>query len=82
MQKVAEKIILENKIDFIHCRSYIATLVGLRLKEKHKTPFLFDMRGFWPMNALMWEFGSYRILIYKKAYQYFKEKEKVFIKEA
>lgn len=47
MQKVAEKIILENKIDFIHCKSYIATLVGLRLKEKHKTPFLFDMRGFW-----------------------------------
>lgn len=82
MQKVAEKIILENRIDFIHCRSYIATLVGVRLKEKFKTPYLFDMCGFWAderADVGIWKLSN---PIYKKAYHYFKEKEKVFLKEA
>ena len=39
---------LKNKeLDLIHCRSYITTLVALGFKNKYKTPFIFDMRGFY-----------------------------------
>jgi hypothetical protein len=36
-----------NPFDIIHCRSYIASLVGLQAKRKLGVKFIFDMRGFW-----------------------------------
>ena len=41
---------LKNKgLDLIHCRSYITTLVALDFKKKYKTPFIFDIRGFYAL---------------------------------
>ena len=37
----------KNKIKIIHCRSYIASVLGLRFKKIYGTKFIFDMRGFW-----------------------------------
>jgi hypothetical protein len=31
----------------LHCRSYLAGLIGLYCKNKFNTGFIFDMRGFW-----------------------------------
>src|SRR5690349_10273108 len=47
MRRVAEKLSKEEKFDLVHCRSYVAAEVGLILKRKFRTKFLFDMRGFW-----------------------------------
>lgn len=33
--------------DLIHCRSYLPTMVALKLKKKWNVPVLFDIRGFW-----------------------------------
>lgn len=82
MQKVAEKIIRNNAIDFVHCRSYIAALVGLRLKEKMNLPFIFDMRGFWADERVDTGIWNIQNPIYKRIYQYFKDKEKIFLEKA
>ena len=71
---------LKNKgIDIIHCRSYITTLVALVFKKKYKTPFIFDMRGFYAderVDGKIWRLDNF---IYKKIYNYFKLKEKEFL---
>jgi glycosyltransferase involved in cell wall biosynthesis len=71
---------LKNKgLDLIHCRSYITTLVALGFKKKYKTPFIFDMRGFYAderVDGKLWPLNN---IIYKKIYNYFKRKEKEFL---
>jgi len=71
---------LKNKgLDLIHCRSYITTLVALDYKKKYKTPFIFDMRGFYADERVDGKIWSLYNLIYKKIYNYFKSKEKEFL---
>ena len=71
---------LKNKgLDLIHCRSYITTLVALGFKKKYKTPFIFDMRGFYPDERVDGKIWSLNNFIYKKIYNYFKFKEKEFL---
>ena len=33
--------------DVVHCRSYIPGIVGVHMKKRRGTSFVFDMRGFW-----------------------------------
>ena len=71
---------LKNKgVDLIHCRSYITSLVALRFKKKYNTPFIFDMRGFYPDERVDGKIWSLDNFIYKKIYNYFKSKEKEFL---
>ncbi len=37
----------KKKFHFLHTRSYVSALIGLLIKITTKTPFIFDMRGFW-----------------------------------
>ena len=70
------------QFSIVHCRSYIAALVGLSMKEKFGTKFLFDMRGFWAderVDGNLWRLSN---PMYKIIYNYFKKKEKVFLIEA
>ena len=66
-------------LDLIHCRSYITSLVALGLKKKYKTPFIFDMRGFYADERVDGKIWSLNNLIYKKIYNFFKSKEKEFL---
>ena len=59
----------------LHCRSYLAGLIGLSCKKKFKSGFIFDMRGFWADERIeggIWDkanpIGSF-------LYSYFKKKE-------
>jgi glycosyltransferase involved in cell wall biosynthesis len=68
--------------EMIHCRSYIAADIGLRLKRKRGTKFFFDMRGFWAdekKDAGTWNQSSF---LFRKVYQHYKKKEAEFINEA
>ena len=67
------------KVDLIHCRSYITTLVALGFKKKYKVPFIFDMRGFYADERVDGKIWSLDNFIYKKIYNYFKSKEKEFL---
>lgn len=68
------------KFTLVHCRSYLASLIGLKLKKTYGIPFLFDMRGFWAderMDGNIWKRGN---LIQYVFFKYFKHKEKQFLK--
>lgn len=66
----------------VHCRSYIASLVGLEMKRKLEVKFIFDMRGFWADERVDGQLWSLKNPIQKRAYNFFKKFEKEAILEA
>ena len=82
MKRIAFRLQKENNFHLIHCRSYVAAEVGLKLKRTFNVPFLFDMRGFWADEKVdngQWPLKS---PIFKRIYKYYKEKEKQFLLRA
>lgn len=66
----------------VHCRSYLSALVGLHMKKKFGTKFLFDMRGFWADERVEGKIWSLSNPVFKTVYDFFKRKEKQFFLEA
>jgi glycosyltransferase involved in cell wall biosynthesis len=82
LARMAKKIVQLKKISLIHCRSYLASLIGLRFKKKYNIPFVFDMRGYWAderMDGNIWRRSN---LLHNFFYHYFKSKEKQYIKKS
>ena len=82
MRKAAFETIIKEKIDVLHCRSYISALIGQAAKKKFGTRFIFDMRGFWAderVDGGLWKLSN---PIFKRIYSFFKKKEKQFLLEA
>jgi glycosyltransferase involved in cell wall biosynthesis len=44
----ARRIVRSGRIELLHARGYIPAFAALALKRLYGTPFLFDMRAFWP----------------------------------
>ena len=77
-------VALQKELGFkiIHCRSYIAALIGLYMKRKYAIKFLFDMRGFWAderVDGGIWDLNN---PAFKLVYNYFKKKEKAYFLSA
>lgn len=66
----------------VHCRSYMAALIGLYLKNKNNTKFIFDMRGFWADERIDGQIWSLKNPLHKRFYNYFKKKEIEFLQNA
>ena len=82
LKKIILKILKSKKIDLMHCRSYITSLVALGFKKKYHISFIFDMRGFWAderIDGKLWD--KYKFP-FNKIYNYFKKKEKEFLQHA
>ncbi|MGQ9846046.1 MAG: glycosyltransferase [Bacteroidales bacterium] len=79
LNKLVKKLLKTEKIDLIHCRSYITSLIGLRFKFKKNIKFIFDMRGFWADERVDGNIWNLNNPIYKIVYNYFKKKEKLFL---
>jgi len=82
MKKVALNLHETIGFDIVHCRSYISAIVGRFLQKKKALKFIFDMRGFWADERVEGGIWKTKNLIYKKAYQYFKNKELEFFNHA
>lgn len=78
----AKDIYSNQPFQLVHCRSYIAALVGLKLKKSHQVKFLFDMRGFWADERVDGGIWSLSNPVYKKTFSYFKKKERQFLSQA
>ena len=63
----------------LHCRSYLAGLIGLSCKKKFNSGFIFDMRGFWADERIEGGIWSKSNPISSFLYSYFKKKEKEMI---
>ncbi len=72
----------QENFDMIHCRSYVAAEMGLFLKNRLGTKFLFDMRGFWAdekVDSHQWNQNNY---LYRLIYKHYKKKEREFLLNA
>lgn len=78
----AFKLIESEGIEVLHCRSYISALVGQAAKKKFGTPWIFDMRGFWADERVDGGIWSLKNPVFKGIYNFFKKKEKQYLKEA
>ncbi len=78
----AKQLHAQHQFEVVHCRSYITALVGLYMKRKYGTKFVFDMRGFWAnerVDGNLWQLSN---PLYKWVYNYFKRKEEQFVQES
>jgi glycosyltransferase involved in cell wall biosynthesis len=82
MRSKAFELAKRKKIELVHCRSYVPSLIGLKLKREHGLRFVFDMRGFWADERIdggLWDLARPH---YRMVYRYFKRMEKRFINES
>ncbi len=82
INKKVQRLCREQKQDIIHCRSYMAALIGLKIKQKYGLKFIFDMRGFWADERIDGQIWSMKNKIYKRIYSFFKKKEIAFLDHA
>ncbi|MEZ5172510.1 MAG: glycosyltransferase [Bacteroidia bacterium] len=82
MRREALKCVAENKIDLLHCRSYISALCGMYVKRKTGKPWIFDMRGFWADERVDGNIWNLSNPLYRFIYDYFKRKEKQYLSDA
>jgi len=58
----------ECRAQVVHCRSYIAGLMGLAVKRATGAKYIFDMRGFWPderVDGGIWRKNSPQYRLFK-----------------
>jgi glycosyltransferase involved in cell wall biosynthesis len=82
MKRLAHQLHRKHSFSIVHCRSYISALVGMGMKRKFGTKFLFDMRGFWADERIDGGIWNLSNPVFKTVYNYFKRKEIAFFKEA
>lgn len=82
IKKLAFSLHEEKSFSLVHCRSYLASLIGLQLKVKKHVPFLFDMRGLWADERIDGGIWKKNNILQELFYKYFKRKEKQFFQRA
>jgi len=81
MRKLSFELNLEHQFSIVHCRSYLSAMVGLAMKKKYNTKFLFDMRGFWADERVDGKIWNLKNPIFNRVYRFFKRKERKFFLE-
>jgi glycosyltransferase involved in cell wall biosynthesis len=82
MKKLALKLHRDKKFSIVHCRSYIAAIVGLHFKQKLNVKFVFDMRGFWADERVDGKLWDLKKPIYNYVYKFFKKKERKYFEQS
>lgn len=65
----ATRLARQTDAKIVHCRSYIAGLMGLAVKRTTGARYIFDMRGFWPderVDGGIWRQGSTIYHLFKR----------------
>lgn len=78
--RLIARLSAERAFDIVHCRGYITSLLGLRMKRRLGTKFIFDMRGWWADEKI--ESGNWASPFFEPVYKYFKKQERAFIEES
>jgi glycosyltransferase involved in cell wall biosynthesis len=82
MEKTAERLHKDQPFQLVHCRSYVAAEVGLKLKKKYGVKMLFDMRGFWADEKVDNGQWDQEKIFYRQVYKHYKQKEEQFLRQA
>jgi glycosyltransferase involved in cell wall biosynthesis len=82
VKRAAARLHKRQHFDLVHCRSYMAAIVGDWLKRTRGVPFLFDIRGFWADERIERGIWPVRNPLFRIAYRYFKKLETRFFRDA
>jgi len=83
LKKIVKQTIINSPNQIIlHCRSYLAGLIGLIAKKKYSTGLIFDMRGFWADERIDGGIWNKSKPIGRFLYSFFKKKEKEILLNA
>ena len=82
MQKKTAKLHLQNNFAIVHCRSYLPGMVGMWMKRKFGTRFIFDMRGFWADERVEGGLWNLKNPLFRLIYRFFKKQEKQMLAQA
>lgn len=82
MRRKAVELHRQKQFKIVHCRSYVTALAGLFLQKKHGVAFVFDMRGFWADERVEGGLWNLKNPLYRRIYNFFKRKEKEFLRRA
>jgi glycosyltransferase involved in cell wall biosynthesis len=79
MWKQAIQLHRNSEFNIVHCRSYLAALIGLKIKRRYGVKFIFDMRGFWADERAEGKLWNLKKPLYRTIYNFFKRKELEFL---
>lgn len=68
--RTARRLATQMNAEIVHCRSYIAGLMGIAVKRRTGAKYIFDMRGFWPDERVeggIWKPGGLPYRVFKFA---------------
>ncbi len=82
MRRVMRQLHATERLELLHCRSYLPMLVALPLQRRGGPRVLFDLRGFWADERVeggLWPQGS---APYRAIYRFFKRREATWVSAA
>lgn len=79
---MAAAICRKEKIDMVHCRSYVPAAAGLKISKQFHIPFLFDMRGFWVDERVDSGLWNLKNPLFKFLYKTYKRKEQNYFDQS
>lgn len=82
LNRKAMAICRKEKIDLVHCRSYVPAAAGKKISKVLGIPFLFDMRGFWVderVDSGLWKLDHF---FYRALYKKYKKLERTYFSGA
>lgn len=79
LRKKCQQLLKKENFQLVHCRSYLTSLIGLKLKKNHGLKFIFDMRGFWADERVEGGIWNLSNPIFRIIFHFFKKKEKEFL---
>ncbi|MEW6468153.1 MAG: glycosyltransferase [Bacteroidota bacterium] len=82
LERQAMRLCRKERFDLVHCRGYMASVIGLKLKRRYGLKFIFDMRGFWADERVDGKIWSLSNPLTRAIYRYFKRKETEFLNNA
>lgn len=82
LNKMAAAICRKEKIDMVHCRSYVPAAAGFKISKQFHIPFLFDMRGFWVDERVDSGLWNLKNPLFKLIYKTYKRKEQNYFDQS
>lgn len=82
MKSLAWELQSRSQFMIVHCRSYLTSLIGIRMKRAFGVRFIFDMRGFWADERKESGLWNTKNPFFNYLYHYFKTREGDFLSGA
>lgn len=80
--RFAKRLQRTHGYSFVHARSDLAGLAALALQRRHRVPFVYDMRAFWPDERAEGGAWDQSKRLYRMVFNYFKARQRDLLNAA